>query len=34
MTLRLGGILPFNGGEVLPVRVTADKIQLFTADTG
>jgi len=33
MTIRLGGIQNFNSGEVLPVRVAADKIHLFDPDT-
>ena len=33
MTIRLGGIQNFNSGEVLPVRVEADKIHLFAPDT-
>jgi sn-glycerol 3-phosphate transport system ATP-binding protein len=33
MTIRLGGIQTFNSGEVLPVRVAADKIHLFAPDT-
>lgn len=33
MKIRLGGIRAFNSGEVLPVRVSADKIHLFAPDT-
>ena len=33
MTLRLDGIRAFNSGEVLPVRVAADRIHLFAPDT-
>jgi sn-glycerol 3-phosphate transport system ATP-binding protein len=33
MTIRLGGIRAFSSGEVLPVRVAADKIHLFAPDT-
>jgi sn-glycerol 3-phosphate transport system ATP-binding protein len=33
MTIRLAGIRAFNSGEVLPVRVAADKMHLFGPDT-